>query len=163
MPNKWIPSQSYRAIYERHHGPIPKDEKGRSYHIHHIDHNHSNNHPDNLLAVHPIEHHNHHKIGSTHTEETKQKMSRNRKGKKITSEKHLARLAEYNATRVFTEETRAKISANCKGKHTGPLSEETRAKMYKAHLGKKISPEQRAKMSEAQRRRWATVKLQEAE
>ena len=42
---------SYRRIYERHHGPIPKDELGRSYEIHHKDGNHSNNAIDNLQMV----------------------------------------------------------------------------------------------------------------
>lgn len=40
----------YRKIYEKNFGPIPKDETGRTYDIHHIDGNHSNN-PDNLKAV----------------------------------------------------------------------------------------------------------------
>jgi hypothetical protein len=44
-------TNNYRKIYEHHHGAIPKDDQGRSYHIHHIDGNHSNNDPDNLIAV----------------------------------------------------------------------------------------------------------------
>lgn len=43
-------------IYENNFGPRPIDEKGRSYHIHHIDGNHSNNNPSNLLAVSPEQH-----------------------------------------------------------------------------------------------------------
>ena len=42
---------NYRKIYENHHGVIPKDHQGRSYHIHHIDGNHNNNDPGNLQAV----------------------------------------------------------------------------------------------------------------
>jgi hypothetical protein len=41
----------YRKIYEHHTGPIPKDNDGRTYEIHHIDGNHSNNDPINLKAV----------------------------------------------------------------------------------------------------------------
>ena len=41
----------YRRIYEQHNGPIPKEENGRSYEIHHIDGNHSNNNPTNLKCV----------------------------------------------------------------------------------------------------------------
>jgi len=41
----------YRKIYENHYGIIPKDEDGRSYEIHHIDGNHSNNDPTNLKCV----------------------------------------------------------------------------------------------------------------
>ena len=32
----------HRKIYQEKFGPIPKDEKGRSYEIHHIDGNHKN-------------------------------------------------------------------------------------------------------------------------
>ena len=41
----------YRKIYEENFGPIPKEPNGRSYEIHHIDGNHSNNDPSNLIAV----------------------------------------------------------------------------------------------------------------
>lgn len=51
---------NYRKIYENHYGPIPKDETGRSYEIHHIDGNHSNNDPENLKAVTIQEHYDIH-------------------------------------------------------------------------------------------------------
>lgn len=41
----------YRRIYEKHFGPIPIDNEGRTYDIHHIDGNRKNNHPPNLIAV----------------------------------------------------------------------------------------------------------------
>lgn len=41
----------YRKIYTEHFGPIPKDELGRSYHIHHKDGNPFNNDPSNLEAI----------------------------------------------------------------------------------------------------------------
>lgn len=44
-------SMRHRAIYEQHHGPIPKDEQGRSMEIHHIDGNHNNNDISNLKLV----------------------------------------------------------------------------------------------------------------
>lgn len=50
----------YRKIYENHYGPIPKDELNRSYEIHHIDGNHSNNDPSNLRAVSLQEHYDVH-------------------------------------------------------------------------------------------------------
>ncbi len=46
----------YRRLYERIHGPIPKDEHGRSYDIHHIDGNHNNHQPDNLIALSIVDH-----------------------------------------------------------------------------------------------------------
>ena len=50
----------YRKIYENHYGPIPIDEYGRTYHIHHIDGNHSNNDISNLMAISIQEHFNIH-------------------------------------------------------------------------------------------------------
>lgn len=50
----------YRKIYENHNGPIPKDETGRTYEIHHIDGNHSNNDLLNLKAVTLQEHYDIH-------------------------------------------------------------------------------------------------------
>lgn len=47
---------NYRKIYKYHYGEIPKDEFGRSYDIHHIDGNRSNNDINNLKAVSLIEH-----------------------------------------------------------------------------------------------------------
>lgn len=44
-------TNNYRKIYENHHGPIPREADGRTYEIHHIDGNHGNNDPINLLAV----------------------------------------------------------------------------------------------------------------
>jgi hypothetical protein len=47
---------NYRKIYIDHYGEIPKDELGRSYDIHHIDGNRSNNDINNLKAVSLLEH-----------------------------------------------------------------------------------------------------------
>lgn len=56
--------KNYRKIYEEHYGPIPLDERGRRYDIHHIDGDHSNNDPTNLKAVTLDEHYGlHYQIG----------------------------------------------------------------------------------------------------
>jgi hypothetical protein len=44
-------STFYRKIYEDKYGPIPHDEEGRSYDIHHLDGNDKNNDITNLAAV----------------------------------------------------------------------------------------------------------------
>ncbi len=55
---------NYRKIYEQHYGPIPKDEQGRSYEIHHIDGNRNNNSIENLQCVSLQEHYDiHYKQG----------------------------------------------------------------------------------------------------
>ena len=54
----------YRRIYEKHKGPIPKDNYGKSYDIHHIDGNKKNNNINNLVALSLQEHYNiHYKQG----------------------------------------------------------------------------------------------------
>lgn len=50
----------YRKIWCKHNGPIPLDSEGRTYEIHHIDGNHSNNHISNLKAVTIQEHYDIH-------------------------------------------------------------------------------------------------------
>ena len=51
---------NYRKIYEQHFGSIPVDRNGRTYDIHHIDGDHTNNSPENLKAVTVQEHYNIH-------------------------------------------------------------------------------------------------------
>lgn len=46
----------YRKLWENHYGPIPVDEEGFSYEIHHKDGNHSNDSLDNLQLVSIREH-----------------------------------------------------------------------------------------------------------
>lgn len=41
----------YNKIWMKHHGPIPYDNEGRIYDIHHIDGNHNNNAINNLMAI----------------------------------------------------------------------------------------------------------------
>lgn len=53
-------TSNYRKIYINHHGPIPKDEQGRAFDIHHIDGNRSNNDPSNLKALSILDHYNIH-------------------------------------------------------------------------------------------------------
>lgn len=47
---------NYRKIWENHFGPIPKDDQGRSYEIHHIDGDRNNNDISNFLCC-PIQEH----------------------------------------------------------------------------------------------------------
>ena len=53
-------TKKYRKIYQNHYGPIPKEDDGRTYEIHHIDGNHYNNDPSNLKAVTIKEHYDIH-------------------------------------------------------------------------------------------------------
>lgn len=60
----YCPTSNYRKIYENHFGPIPKDELGRSFEIHHIDGNRSNNQLSNLRCVSLQEHYDVHYLQS---------------------------------------------------------------------------------------------------
>lgn len=53
-------TNNYRKIYENHIGPIPKEENGRTYEIHHVDGNRKNNDPTNLKCVSIQEHYSIH-------------------------------------------------------------------------------------------------------
>lgn len=53
--------REYRKIYKQHHGEIPKDSQGRSYDIHHIDGDYTNNDISNLVALSIEEHYNLHR------------------------------------------------------------------------------------------------------
>lgn len=53
-------TKHYRKIYENHNGPIPSDELGRTFEIHHIDGVRSNNEPSNLIALSIQEHYDLH-------------------------------------------------------------------------------------------------------
>ncbi len=46
-----IVGMNYRKLWIENYGPIPVDEKGRSYEIHHIDGNRKNNSLNNLLCL----------------------------------------------------------------------------------------------------------------
>jgi hypothetical protein len=60
MSKKRTHHSVYRKIYKQHYGSIPKDDDGRSYEIHHIDGDHTNNDPSNLKAVTLQEHYDIH-------------------------------------------------------------------------------------------------------
>lgn len=60
MSKKHAYSSYHITLYEKHFGPRPIDNKGRKYHIHHIDGNHENNDLSNLQAVSAEEHYHIH-------------------------------------------------------------------------------------------------------
>ena len=55
-------NREYIKIYKQHYGEIPRDSQGRSYDIHHIDGDYTNNDISNLIALSIEEHYNLHKI-----------------------------------------------------------------------------------------------------
>jgi len=106
----------YRRVWSQVNGPIPKDEKGRSYEIHHVDGNRKNNSINNLMCVSIQEHYNIHYSqgdwaavtaiakrmgeifsGWAHTEEAKKKMRgprpSSRKSKPPRTKDHIDKIA----------------------------------------------------------------------
>lgn len=63
-----------------------------------------------------------------------------------------------NLGKTHSEETKARISKACLGKKRKPFTEEHKAKISKAQSGKKHSAETKAKMSAAQKARWSGIK-----
>lgn len=53
-------SNRHRRVYESHYGKIPTDADGRTFDIHHINGNHEDNRPENLIAVSLQEHYDIH-------------------------------------------------------------------------------------------------------
>ena len=109
------------------------------YVIHHKDHDHFNNSPDNLQKMTAFAHISHHSQGRNHSEAARQKMSEAHLGH-ITSEKTRRKLSIAQLGNKHSEETRRKMSASLMGRKPG-------------FVGKKHSDQARQKMSEAHKRR----------
>ena len=91
-----------------------------------------------------------------HTAESREKLRMAHKGK-VLSKEHKLRIAQSHLglkhkTHITTEEHKRKISESLAGRH---LSAETKLKLAQVNIGKKVSEETRAKMSAAQKRRYA--------
>ena len=109
----------HRRVWMNAYGPIPKDENGVSYEIHHIDRDCTNNSLDNLMCV-SIQ--QHYEIHLRQGDYNAAHLIAERIGVPLTGWKH-------------SEETRRKMSLAKKGKSTGPCSEETKQKMRLRKLG----------------------------
>ncbi len=139
-------TNKYRKIYENHYGPIPKDNDGRKYEIHHIDGNKKNNHLSNLKCVSIQEHYDIHYSQKDWSAclimADRMKLDPHLKSELASNAQKL--LVEqgvhhflFRTSSDFTPEWRAKISAARKGQPTwnkGILrTEEEKAKMREGH------------------------------
>jgi HNH endonuclease/NUMOD3 motif len=115
-----------RRVWKQANGPIPKDELGRTYQIHHKDQNKRNNSLDNLQCV------------SRHEHDAIHLADRIRAGRTFSTGRGLskdtrAKIGDANRGKVRSAEARAKIAAWRRGK---PMNQETKQKIALCNIGK---------------------------
>ncbi len=116
-------------IWNKYHADDPILH-GTGYVIHHKDHNHFNNAPDNLEKMTVSAHARYHMKGTPKSEEMKRNMSKSMKGI------------------PKSEEHKRKMSESRLGKNKGiPRSEETKRKISESMRGKSLSEEHKRKIS----------------
>ncbi len=146
---------NYRKIYELYYGSIPKDNTGRSFEIHHIDGDRTNNHILNLVALSIQDHYDVHNIqgdyGACLRIAEKMKLSH----EKLSS---LARFHQKekvkNRTHPWCSGDSRKAYSTLGKKH----SEETKNKISKANKGRIFSEEHKRKLSEKAKLRLSNPK-----
>jgi hypothetical protein len=156
---------NYRKLWEDTYGPIPKEEDGRSYEIHHIDGDNTNNNLSNLKCVTTQEHYEIHKRqGDLRAAwiikqrlklslEELEKLRRDYIKVPFTVE-HRQKMSEAQKGKEISEETRLKMSKSQKERKRKPHSQETKAKISKtvSNLERKPhSEETKRKISEARK------------
>lgn len=161
---------NYRKLWIKENGPIPIDEQGRSYEIHHIDGNRKNNCLDNLLCLSIEDHYKLHydKGDFLAANLIAQRMEKPVKvvEKWVISDEHRAALRESklgDKNPMKNPETRKKVSEALKGRKKSleaevkrlesrkgfKHSEESKSKIGAALRGKRKSEEHKKRMSEA--------------
>lgn len=141
---------NYRRIWEKYNGPIPKDEQGRSYDIHHIDGDHNNNDISNLIALSRRDHYETHKkqgdwaaclILSETLDLTKEEIHEMAVRTSDELRKKLKGVPK-------TEEHKRKLSESLTGKS---LQENTKQKLSNLFKGRTFTDEWRSKISESRK------------
>ena len=128
----------YRKIWENAFGAIPKDEQGRSYEIHHIDGDRTNNSLSNLKCVSIDEHFKIHLLQGDSNACHAINIRKNNE----------ATLSGWN----HSEEVKGKISKAHRGKKRGPYSEERRKAISEGKKGVIRNRESILKMVETRRK-----------
>lgn len=93
------------------------------------------------------------------SEETKNKMSKYRKGSKLSREiiEKRTKTRRLNGTYTHSKETRRKMSESKKGKPGKKHTEETKKKISLANIGKKLSDEAKLKLSNFNKNRKKSI------
>jgi hypothetical protein len=161
---------NYRKIWENANGPIPKDELGRSYEIHHIDKNRKNNDISNLMCVSIEEHYKIHLnqkdyaaacMVAERLDLQKQKLDTLYRLNSTTYKKGHTPWNK-GKTGVYTEEQLNRIRETTREKTKGvKKTKEHAEKVAAANRGKKRSEETRKKMSDAKKGKKTKTPLEE--
>jgi hypothetical protein len=180
IPAKCRDSARTRRIWAQHNGPIPVDENGISFDIHHRDGDWRNNSPDNLQALSVADHYRVHfaqgdwgaawyiaqriKLSAEDYEAIREKISAALKGRKMSVEwrkKISAALTGRKSDPAAVEKIRLANTGRKYGPEYGQkiterqlgtkATEEARRNMSAARRGKKASAETRLKMSTARK------------
>lgn len=155
----------YRKIWENAFGPIPKDENGRPYEIHHIDGDRTNNSLSNLQCLSIKDHYEIHKKQGDWAAAwiIKQRLKLNleeleslrKEYSKIPkSLEFRQKMSEIKRGTKMTEEAKLKMSKFQKERPRKPHSEETKIKISETIKGTKRKPwseEMKKKLSDAQK------------
>jgi hypothetical protein len=155
----------YRKIWENAFGPIPKDENGKSYEIHHIDGDRTNNSLSNLQCVSIKDHYEIHKKQEDWAAAwiIKQRLKLNleeleslrKEYSKIPkSLEFRQKMSQIKRGTKMTKEAKLKMSKFQKERPRKPHSEKTKAKISETIKGTKRKPwseEIKKKISDAQK------------
>lgn len=128
-------AKSYHKIWIENCGKIPKDENGKSFEIHHVDGNRTNNDIKNLMCISIKEHYEIH---------WKQKdyyscllISKRMNMTDFEKQELKEKIIQSNKTRIISKELRQKMSEGMKKAKTGWIpSEETRNLWSEQRKGK---------------------------
>jgi hypothetical protein len=162
---------SYRFSYLMWNLYNPDDIiiQNSKFEIHHIDKDSLNDDIDNLDKLSSFKHKSLHNKDKVFSKETREKMSKSRKGKYLGKNNHFygrkhtdktkQLISKSSKNRVVSQETREKISRTLTGITRMKITNETREKMSKSHKGKIVSKEVKEKMAKSRKEWWRKKKL----
>lgn len=147
MPNKFV-SEEIRATCYKQRGTCDKNGNPRNI-CHHIDFNHDNNDPENLIWVSKDEHRNIHEFNLNFSKLTFEQRSAGQK-KRFSNPEQRRKTSEATKSAMQNPEVRAKCGNGRRGKPAynkgSTLTPEQRARISAATKAAMQRPEVKAKM-----------------
>jgi hypothetical protein len=101
--------------------------------------------------------------GHSHSDESKDKMSKSRKGKKL-SEEHKIKISKgLKSSKKFQENHKNPSSEACRNRLGSKLTQEQKDDISKFHTGRKRTEETKKRQSEARKKWWENKKKSDSE